>query len=214
MYISTVIVFFQNVRGVPNGSIKSKTSSINPTLLDGNVEFSLKYDKFDGKLRINVTQVRNLVIDDSYTLQSPYIRVRLYRAPKQMFSLGHVINNLDTEFRTKIQKSSPVPTFNEIFKASISAADIKYYTIKFQLCDLDKYSRRVVVGECSISTKKLDFDFEEKDFSEKLQTPVEVRVELDRIILSKDNFPSARTPIQCGLCNRALQNYSVSKIKN
>ncbi|KAK3104902.1 hypothetical protein FSP39_012909 [Pinctada imbricata] len=172
---------------MPNGSLRSKNG--NPTLLSGNIEFSLKYDKFEGKLKINVMQVRDLVVESSYIIQSPYIRVRLYRAPKQIFSLGHVVNNLDTEFRTKLQKNSPVPTYNETFKAAILPEDLKLYTIKFQLCDLDKFSRRVVIGESSVALRKKDIEFSERDFSEKLQTPVEENV--GEIYIGMNFLPTA-----------------------
>lgn len=157
---------------VPNGVVADHKIS----LLKGNLEFVMKYDTKEGKLILNILQVKDLVLSDTSAVITPYVRVRFYRVPYQFFSLSkdHVINNLHIEIRTKMKKNNDNPTFNEIFVIPIDKDDIKLYTVKFQLCDLDKYSRHVVLGESTITLKKLNLiEKEEVECIENLQPPLE-----------------------------------------
>ncbi|KAJ8320532.1 hypothetical protein KUTeg_002119 [Tegillarca granosa] len=177
-----------------NGSIYSsgKMERETPILDNGVIEYSLKYDKFEGKLNINILQVKDLCVTDLAAIISPYARVRLFRAPRQIFNLGkeHVINNLDMELRTKMQKSSVNPVFNELFTVSIEPNELRHYTMKLQLCDLDKFSRHVVLGETTVGLKKLELtDFSENHFSQPLHHPEEE--EAGDIYLSLTYLPTA-----------------------
>ncbi|XP_061196946.1 synaptotagmin-C-like [Saccostrea echinata] len=155
---------------VPNGSIGSL--HLVSQIHDGTLHFSLKYDKFDNDLLIKILEVTDLNVEDKTAILSPYIRVRLYRSHRQLFT--GAVENVDTEFKTRIQKFKDNLTFNETFKTSIAVTSVKHISIKFQLCDLDKYSRKIVIGECLMKLKKIHLeDFEEKVFQEKLRAPIE-----------------------------------------
>lgn len=154
-----------------NGSIGSKTSG--SPLQDGTLHFSLKYDKFDSNLLIKVIEIADLKVDDSTTIISPYVRIRLYKSQRQMFY--GAVENFESEFKTRIQKFKEFLMFNETFRTAIAPTSIKHLSVKLQLCDLDKYSRKVVLGECVVKIKRLHLeDFEEKVLQEKLRVPIEV----------------------------------------
>jgi hypothetical protein len=158
---------------VPNGSIGSLQSKT--SLHDGILHFSLKYDRFDSNLLIKILEVTDLHADEESAILSPYVRVRIYRSHRHLFTAA--VENFDTEFKTRMQKFKDNLTFNESFTSSVPVASIKHVSIKFQLCDLDKYSRKVVIGECVRKLKQLHLeDFEEKVFQEKLRDPIEVRI--------------------------------------
>lgn len=158
---------------VPNGEVKDHKIS----LLKGNLEFTLKYDKTQQKLIMNIKNVSEMVLSDSTAVISPYVRVRFYRVPYQFFSLSkeHVINNLHIEIRTKMKKHTENPVFNELFVVPIDKDDLKLYTVKLQFCDLDKFSRHIVLGEATLSLKKLNLiESEDVDCSEVLNPPIDV----------------------------------------
>ena len=158
---------------VPNGDMPDYKIS----LLKGNLDFAMKYDTNEGKLILNILQVTDMVLSDASATISPYVRVRFYRVPYQFFSLSkdHVINNLHIEIRTKMKKHNDIPTFNEIFVIPIDKDDIKLYTVKLQFCDLDKYSRHLVLGEATLTLKKLNLtEKEEVQYKESLHPPTDV----------------------------------------
>lgn len=149
-----------------------------PVLKTADIEFTLKYDIIEGNLTLKITQVKNLTMEDINSVMSPYVRARFYRAPKQLFSFGkdHVINNLDKEVQTKMQKLSENPVFNESFQVSVDQRDLPLYTLRLQLCDLDRYSRHVLLGESTVVIKKLDLpEVTEVTLTERLDPPAEVQ---------------------------------------
>lgn len=157
---------------VPNGDVPDYKIS----LLKGNLDFTMKYDTKEGKLILNILQVTDMVLSDASATISPYVRVRFYRVPYQFFSLSkdHVLNNLHIEIRTKMKKHNDIPTFNELFVIPIDKDDIKLYTVKLQFCDLDKYSRHLVLGEATLTLKKLNLtEKEEVECKESLHQPAD-----------------------------------------
>jgi hypothetical protein len=57
----------------------------------------------------------------------------------------------------------------------IDKDDIKLYTVKLQFCDLDKYSRHLVLGEATLTLKKLNLtEKEEVQCKESLHPPTDV----------------------------------------
>lgn len=86
-----------------------------------------------------------------------------------------VVDSIEIEFKICIQKFKDVLLFNEIFWLVIVLVSVKYVSIKFEFCDLDKYFRKVVLGECCVKFKRFCLeDFEEKVFQEKLKELIEV----------------------------------------
>lgn len=137
----------------------------------------MKYDKNQQNLILNIKNVSEMVLSDSAAVISPYVRVRFYRVPYQFFSLSkeHVINNLHIEIRTKMKKHTDTPVFNELFVVPIDKEDIKLYTVKLQFCDLDKFSRHIVLGEATLTLKKMNLlENEEIECSEALSPPIDV----------------------------------------
>jgi hypothetical protein len=166
-------------------------ADVSQTLIQNAVlEYSLKYDKYESRMSIRIFQIRRLAFDEHTDHMSPYVRIRLYRAPKQLFTFrGHlgtdyVINNLDVELQTKMQKSNEILVYNETFVVAVSENEVRSYTLRFQLCDLDKFSRHVVFGETSLSMRDTKIaDFTETHFSEPLMLPKEVSTSEQTVVV-------------------------------
>ncbi|KAL3861091.1 hypothetical protein ACJMK2_007168 [Sinanodonta woodiana] len=163
-------------RVVPNSS----TSDLNKLVLleNGFLVYTLKYDQSSYKLTIHVLEAKDLKFTNMSELISPYIKIRLYRAPKQFFSLvgsrgkDHVINNLDKELKTKMQRPSETLSYKETFEVPLDSDSFRNYTIRFLLCDMDKFSRHVVLGESTVSLRKVELpNSVEVPFTHQLQQP-------------------------------------------
>ena len=151
-------------------------------LLSGVLDFSVKYSELDSKLTIFVQEIRELKLSEGTELVSPYVCIRLYRSPKQFFTFGgsptkdQVINNLDKEMKTKMQRPNGTLTYKEVFEVEIPGDILKSYTVRFLLCDMNKLSRHVILGETTLVLKKVEIpSSSELKFSQELQTPIEVR---------------------------------------
>ena len=140
------------------------------------------YDRVDGKLSIRVVKLTNFSATEPHGAMTPYVKVRLYHAPKHFFTFrgkpgrDQLINNLDVEFQTKILRRCDDPVFNELFIVPIDVNDVGSYTIKLLVCDFDKYSRHIVVGEITVALTDIEWLTEtEIEFDEQLQPPTDVR---------------------------------------
>ncbi|XP_033763925.1 synaptotagmin-B-like [Pecten maximus] len=181
-----------SVRSPPSFPDSMFTDQAHAILRSADIEFSLKYDKFEGKLFLKIIQIKNLFLQDINAVISPYVRARFYRAPKQLFSFGkeYVINNLDVEVQTKMQKASENPVFNENFQLVVDQRDLPLYTLRLQLCDFDKFSRHILLGETTVIVKKLDLpDETEVTYTERMELPVEE--DLGEICLGMNYLPTA-----------------------
>lgn len=150
-------------------------------VLSGTLEFSIKYSVLDNKLSIFVQEVRGLKLSEGAELVSPYISVRFYRSPKHFFTFrgsnpakDQVINNLDKEVKTKMQRPNGTLVYKEQFEIAIPSDLLKHYTVRFLLCDMNKFSRHVTLGETSLVLKKIEIpSFGEMKFSHELRPPIE-----------------------------------------
>lgn len=179
--------------GLPNGNTNGSQDG---ELVSGTLEVSVKYSDEDNKLTIFVQEVRDLKLSEGTELVSPYISVRFYRSPKQFFTFGgsptkdQVINNLDKEMKTKMQRPNGTLTYKEVFEVEIPGDLLKYYTVRFLLCDMNKLSRHVILGETSLVLKKIEIpDSGELKFSQELQAPIED--ELGEINLGLSYLPTS-----------------------
>ena len=164
---------------MPNGHTDDDSDG---EIQSGTLEFFLNYSAVDSSLAISVQEVRDLKLGSGSELVSPYINVRLYRSPKHFFGFGggnpnkeQVINNLDKEMKTKMQRPNGTLVYKEKFNIAIPPDALKYYTIRFLLCDMNKLSRHVVLGETSLMLKKIEVPIDEElKFSQELHPPIQV----------------------------------------
>lgn len=172
----------QNKANLTHGLTNGLTNGFHETeLLSGTLEFTIKYSVLDSKLIIFVQEVRDLKLSEGGELVSPYVSVRFYRSPKQFFTFrggdpakDQVINNLDKEMKTKMQRPNGTLVYKEEFETTIPSDILKYYTVRFLLCDMNKLSRHVVLGETSLVLKKIEIPRQgEMKFSQDLQPPTE-----------------------------------------
>ncbi|KAK3578023.1 hypothetical protein CHS0354_027238 [Potamilus streckersoni] len=161
---------------VPDGSIREVDKLVQ--LENGNLVYTLKYDQSSDKLTIHILEAKDLKFTNMSELISPYIKIRLYRAPKQFFNLvrgrgkDHVINNLDKELKTKMQRPGDTLSYKETFEVPLDLDSFSNYTIRFLLCDMDKFSRHVVLGESTVSLRKVELpNSVEVPFTHQLQQP-------------------------------------------
>ncbi|KAL4221226.1 Synaptotagmin-2 [Mactra antiquata] len=162
----------------------------------GQIDFSLSYSMSDEKLNVRIIEVKNIELESEASLMTPYVKVRLYRTPKQFFTFrdpaekSHVIVNLEKEFKTKMQRSNKILSYKEDFEMDVDLESLKSFTIRLLLCDMDKYSRHVILGETSVNLKKTKlWTVRELMFSEKLQEPIEEK--LGNIVLGLCYLPTS-----------------------
>uniref|UniRef100_A0A0B7AJ60 C2 domain-containing protein n=1 Tax=Arion vulgaris TaxID=1028688 RepID=A0A0B7AJ60_9EUPU len=129
--------------------------------LESMLAYGVTFDPNRGKLQIRIIQLGNFIVTEPDGAMAPYIKVRVYRTPKHFFtfklkSKDLPRNNLESENQTKIQRRSDNPVFNEIFNVDVDDHDLSSYTIKFLVCDFDKFSRHVIIGEVICDLSKLE----------------------------------------------------------
>ncbi|BFZ23218.1 hypothetical protein BsWGS_26257 [Bradybaena similaris] len=143
-------------------SSSSLSTEIFPTHLESRLAYGVKFDRARGQLHIRVIQLGNFTVTDPDGAMAPYVKVRLYRAPKQFFTFKLRSSrdlprcNLESEHQTRIQRRSDNPLFNETFAVMVDSQDLSSYMIKFLVCDFDKFSRHVVIGEAMCDLSKME----------------------------------------------------------
>ncbi|XP_076451513.1 synaptotagmin-1-like isoform X2 [Babylonia areolata] len=149
-------------------------------LKDATLSYTLTFDMAEGKLHIKVKQLAGVRVSDPDGVMAPYVKVRVYRSPKQFWSFRHrsgrehLLNNLDVEMTTKIQRRVDDPCFNETFTVECEHKNLANLCLRFLVCDFDRYQRHVVVGEVVREVGKVQWPPEmELDFCQHLQQPVE-----------------------------------------
>ncbi|GFO08336.1 hypothetical protein PoB_003484100 [Plakobranchus ocellatus] len=124
----------------------SSASSIpSPVQPESRLAYGLTFDRAHNKLYIRVIQLGNFRVTDPDGALSPYIKVRVYRTPRHFFT-----------FKIRIQRRTDNPVFNDYFELTVDEPDVTAYTVKFLVCDYDKFSRHVVVGEVIVELSKVD----------------------------------------------------------
>jgi len=130
------------------------------TLDSGKVEFTLSYMVSEEKLIIKVNEVRDIQLSNGFTLVSPYLKVRIFRKPKQFFTFREsvsgdkTISNLEKELKTRMKRPTDVLSYKETFEVPTDPESLKSLTVNMLLCDMDKFARHVILGEISVPLRK------------------------------------------------------------
>lgn len=146
----------------------STSSVIYPVQPESRLAYGLTFDRAHSRLYIRVIQLGNFRVTDPDGALSPYVKVRVYRTPRHFFTfkLKSVkelpLNQLEVEMQTRIQRRTDNPVFNEYFEMIVEDPDVTAYTVKFLVCDYDKFSRHVVVGEVMVELSKVDLSSAEE----------------------------------------------------
>lgn len=147
---------------------------------DATLAYTLTFDRNANKLHVRVKQLMGFRMSDPNGVMAPYIKVRVYRSPKQFWSFRNrsvrdqLLNNLDVEVSTKIQRRVDNPTFNETLSVDCEHKDLSSLFLRLLVCDFDRYQRHVVVGEVMTEVEKVEWTPEmEVDFCQHLQPPIE-----------------------------------------
>lgn len=142
----------------------SASSVVSPVQPESRLAYGFTFDPALGRLNIRVIQLGNFRVTDPDGALSPYVKIRVYRLPKQFFAFNFKLkngrdlpmNHLVVEMQTKIHRRTDNPVFNEGYDVSVDAANISNYVVKFLVCDFDKFSRHVNVGEVTSDLSKLE----------------------------------------------------------
>ncbi|WAR15115.1 SYT3-like protein [Mya arenaria] len=165
---------------LPNGSQNGDVHppGTPPVLEKGEIHFALSYVQTEEKLVIKINEVKDVVLTENQQLISPYVRVCLYRSPKQFFTFrdgGKTeknITNLEKELKTRMKRPSDVLAYKETFEIPMDLESLKSMTINILLCDMDKFSRHVTLGEISVNLKKANLlNIQEREYSEDFSEP-------------------------------------------
>ncbi|KAH9514066.1 DNA-binding protein snt1 [Bulinus truncatus] len=159
----------------------SASTAVSPVQHESRLAYGVDYDRPHGMLSVRVIQLGNFRVTDPDGATMPYVKVRLYRSPKHFFTFklsaankDLPMNNLESEVQTKILRRTDNPLFNEAFKFSVDGHDIAEYAVRFLVCDLDKFSRHIIIGETVCDLSKIDLTSgEEKLYNDLLMIPQE-----------------------------------------
>ncbi|RUS79910.1 hypothetical protein EGW08_012324 [Elysia chlorotica] len=167
-------------RRPPRTSDYSSSASSIPSPVqqpDSRLAYGMTFDRAHSRLYIRVIQLGNFRVTDPDGALSPYVKVRVYRTPRHFFTfkLKSVrelpLNQLEAEMQTRIQRRTDNPLFNEFFELIVEDPDVSAYTVKFLVCDYDKYSRHVVVGDVTMELSKVDLSSGEEILFNELIEP-------------------------------------------
>lgn len=165
-----------------NGDIHTEA---NVTLTSGKIDFALSYLWCEERLVIKVIQVYDVKLSGGQSLVSPYVKIRIYRTPKHFFTIGntdetsHVMHNMEKEMKTKMRRPSDILVYKETFDVQMNADSLKNLTLCLLLCDMDKLSRHVTLGETSVVLKKAKlFEVQECLYSEEFHEPIKVKMSI------------------------------------
>ncbi|XP_059169416.1 synaptotagmin-5-like [Physella acuta] len=130
----------------------SASAVVSPVQAESRLAYGVNFDKMQGVLYVRVIQLGNFRVIEPEGATMPYVKVRVYRAPKQFFTFKAKpkelpLSSLESEVQTRILRRTDNPLFNETFKFPIMDQDISHYVLRFLVCDLDQFSRHVIVGE-------------------------------------------------------------------
>ncbi|KAK3767927.1 hypothetical protein RRG08_065440 [Elysia crispata] len=142
----------------------SASSVVSPVQPESRLAYGFTFDPALSRLNIRVIQLGNFRVTDPDGALSPYVKIRVYRLPKQFFTFNFKlksgrdlpVNHLVAEMQTKIHRRTDNPVFNEGYDVSVDAANITSYVVKFLVCDFDRFSRHVNVGEVTCDLSKLE----------------------------------------------------------
>ncbi|XP_072447862.1 synaptotagmin-1 [Chiloscyllium punctatum] len=149
--------------------------------LSGNLKFSLLYDKKQSKLQLTVKEASNLPARHFNQHNDFFIRIKLFTSLPRYQCILH-------QWDTKIVKNTINPSFGDQYTCYIEKTAFRKATLKLEVWDFDKYSRRDVLGEVRLSLSNLELSHIE--FCEKLQK-VQKEV-IGEIFLSLKYLPTAR----------------------
>ncbi|XP_020367558.2 synaptotagmin-2 [Rhincodon typus] len=150
--------------------------------LSGNLKFSLLYDKKQSKLQLTVKEASNLPARHFNQHTDFFIRIKLFTSLPRYQCILH-------QWDTKIVKNTRNPSFGDQYTCFIEKTAYRKATLKLEVWDFDKYSRRDVLGEVRLPFSDLELS-STAEFCEKLQ---KVQKEVTGgIFLSLKYLPTAR----------------------
>uniref|UniRef100_UPI00398E9EE5 synaptotagmin-1 n=1 Tax=Pristiophorus japonicus TaxID=55135 RepID=UPI00398E9EE5 len=148
----------------------------------GKLTFSLTYDKKQSKLQLTVSEASDLSARHFNQSADTFVRVKLFTSLPQYQCILH-------QWDTKIVKNTRNPTFGDQFTCSIEKNIRRKATLKLEVWDFDKYSRRDVLGEVRMSFGNLDLS-NTVEFHKELQKAQKDIV--GEIFVSLKYLPTAR----------------------
>ena len=111
---------------------KEEESRVSPSLGLGRICFSLRYERETEKLSVTLIKAVRLPARSGNVQPSPYVSISLLPDKKR-------------RYRSKTQKGCN-PEFDEEFVFAVPESDIPNRTLKFAICDYDRFSRVTVIG--------------------------------------------------------------------
>ncbi|XP_016391416.1 synaptotagmin-2-like [Sinocyclocheilus rhinocerous] len=134
--------------------------------IQGSLRFSLFYDQLQSRLVVTVLDAQDLAVRDSSHSVDPFVWVRLLWAEREDEEQSSMQCVLD-EWQTRLVKKSCSPVFGDQFSCTLAEEEVSKVTVRFEVRDLDKYSRHEILGEARAPLNSL-----------KLSYPLELREEL------------------------------------
>lgn len=160
-------------------------------VVGGKIHFTLSYIISKGTLLVKDIAVQDIQLLEGHELVSPYVRIRIYRSPKQFFNFSehsektYDVNNLEHEMKTKMQRPNGSLVYKDAFEIKVDIETFKNISMRLSLCDMDKLSRHLSLWETSVLLKKTNLlTMSEIEFNKELKQPLEDELGEIRVGLS------------------------------
>ncbi|EDO33081.1 predicted protein [Nematostella vectensis] len=109
--------------------------------------FSLNYSHYNEKLQVKLIRATRLTPKGNNVVATPYVKMCLLPDRKRKLQ------------STRRHRNSN-PAFNEDFVFSVPAEELRMRTLKFTVCDFDRFSRQQVIGHVQLEKGQLLFSLQ------------------------------------------------------
>ncbi|XP_031568146.1 synaptotagmin-C-like [Actinia tenebrosa] len=115
-----------------------------PYMGPGRLCFSVNYNKYSEKLRVKLIRATRLTPKGENVTATPYVKICLLPDKRQ-------------RVQSKIRHRTSNPEFFEDFVFLVPERDLNTRTLKFTVCDYDRFSRQQVIGHVMYNLTDIEF---------------------------------------------------------
>ena len=109
----------------------------------GRLCFSLRFDRYTELLLVRLIRATRLTPVGENVTATPYVKIYLLPDKKR-------------KQQSRVRRRTSNPNFFEDFEFSVSAEDLPNRTLRFTVCEFDRFSRQQVIGHVTYPFEDVD----------------------------------------------------------